>query len=34
MGAWIFAIDAKNVRTADNKHSSEVPLIKTADPSK
>ena len=34
MGAWILAIDATNVRTFENKHSSKVPLLKTAAPSK
>jgi parallel beta-helix repeat protein len=29
-GAWIFATDAKNVSAAENKHSSDVPLLKTA----
>ena len=33
-GAWIFATDAKNVRTVEINHSSEVPLLKTAAPSK
>jgi len=29
-GAWIFAIDAKNISTSANKHSGDVPLMKTA----
>ena len=33
-GAWIYTIDAKNVRNAENKHSGDVPLMKTGAPSK
>jgi len=28
-GAWIVAHDARALRTSDNKHPSEVPLMKT-----
>ena len=33
-GAWIVAIDTNDIRTADNKHASEVPLLKTGSSSK